>query len=115
MRTFVYIGFLSRTACAVGQDCCRSFVGGTAGPAFTYWEVIRMRASECSWIVQGAETVYNQLIRPHLLQHQRSIDGAVEHITQVGATAAEGIQQALNDGATLVNQAAGIVRQRKAP
>ncbi|KFH04882.1 TB2/DP1, HVA22 family protein, partial [Toxoplasma gondii MAS] len=61
----------------------------------------------------GAETIYNQVIRPHLLEHQRSIDGAVEQISQVGASAAEGLQQALNDGATLVNQAAGLVRQRK--
>ncbi|CBZ53204.1 Receptor expression-enhancing protein 3, related [Neospora caninum Liverpool] len=62
---------------------------------------------------KGAETIYNQVIRPHLLEHEKSIDGAVEQITQVGASAAEGLQQALNDGATLVNQAAGLVRQRK--
>lgn len=66
-------------------------------------------------VVQGAEVVYNQLIRPHLLQHEKRIDGAVDQVSAVGVAAAEGLQQALNEGASLVNQAAGIVRHRKGP
>lgn len=62
---------------------------------------------------QGAESVYNSLVRPYLLQHQEPIDKYVDKLNKAGERAAEGLQQAVQDGITLVNQAVGGAARRK--
>lgn len=61
---------------------------------------------------KGAEVVYNVFIRPFLLQHREPIDNCVDKLGAVSTKAAEGLQQAVQDGFSLVNQAAGVVRRK---
>ncbi|KAL8443187.1 hypothetical protein Emed_006926 [Eimeria media] len=61
----------------------------------------------------GAESVYNIIIRPFLLEHQQPIDAYVDSLGEVGTKAAENIQSAVQGGFNLVSQAVGAVRQRQ--
>lgn len=65
------------------------------------------------WGVQGAETVYNVLVRPFLLQHREPIDSYVDKIGEAGNKAAEGIQQAVQEGFSLVTNTVGAVRRTR--
>lgn len=53
------------------------------------------------------------IIRPFLLQHREPIDNYVDKLGAVSSKAAEGLQQAVQDGFSLVNQAAGVVRRKR--
>eukprot|EP00922_Rhytidocystis_sp_ex-Travisia-forbesii_P061615 GHVS01091288.1.p1 GENE.GHVS01091288.1~~GHVS01091288.1.p1 ORF type:complete len:226 (+),score=37.21 GHVS01091288.1:106-783(+) len=61
---------------------------------------------------KGAEVIYNTFIRPYLLKHQQTIEGAVSSIGSVGSQAVEGVSYAVNDGIDLVNQASNIVGRK---
>lgn len=61
---------------------------------------------------KGAEVVYNVIVRPLLLEHQEPIDNYVDKLGEAGTKAAEGLQQVVHDGFSLVNQAVGVVRRR---
>lgn len=61
---------------------------------------------------KGAEVVYNVIVRPFLLEHQEPIDAYVDKLGEAGSKAAERLQQAVQDGSSLVNQAVGVVRRR---
>ena len=67
------------------------------------------------WLyLQGAEVVYNVLIRPFLLEHQKPIDAYMDKLGQAGNKAAEGLQQAVHDGFSKVNQVVSVVRRKHA-
>ncbi|KAL8452515.1 hypothetical protein Emag_002304 [Eimeria magna] len=61
----------------------------------------------------GAESVYNIIIRPFLLEHQQPIDAYVDSLGEAGTKAAENIQSAVQGGFNLVSQAVGAAQALK--
>ncbi|CDJ50561.1 hypothetical protein, conserved [Eimeria brunetti] len=61
---------------------------------------------------KGAESVYNCLVRPFLLQHQQPIDSYLEKIEAAGTKAAENLQQAVQQGIGKVQDVVGVVRRK---
>lgn len=61
---------------------------------------------------KGAQVVYNVFVRPFLLEHQEPIDACVNQLGDAGVKAAENLQQAMQEGLSLVNQAVGAVRRK---
>ncbi|KAL8431844.1 hypothetical protein ACSSS7_005019 [Eimeria intestinalis] len=99
-------------------------VAGFLYPAWMSFRAIETPGTEDDklwltyWVVYGAfsigaESVYNVIIRPFLLEHQQPIDAYVDSLGEVGTKAAENIQSAVQGGFNLVSQAVGAAQALK--
>ncbi|KAL8271705.1 hypothetical protein Esti_004381 [Eimeria stiedai] len=61
-------------------------------------------ALPCFKARRGAESVYNIIIRPLLLEHQQPIDAYVDSLGEAGTKAAENIQSAVQGGFNLMRR-----------